>query len=183
MTDPLPVPSDDGACDHLPGRRLPVLDLPSSEGGTIRLSELPSRTVVFVYPAIGGPDVELLVEWTLLPGARGCTPEACGFRDELSEFDALGARVVGLSGQQPAVQRRHREELHLPYPLLSDAELSLAEDPGLPVFDFHRTRYFKRATLIVGDGAIEHVLYPVFPPQDAAAQALEWLRGDGCAPR
>ena len=131
--------------------------------------------MAFVYPAIGGPGDELLGEWTLVPGARGCTSEACSFRDGVAEFEARGAQVVGLSSETSSVQKRHRDELHLPYPLLSDAELRLSGEPGLPVFDFHGVRYFKRTTLIVDGPVIEAALYPVFPPEDAAAQALDWL--------
>jgi peroxiredoxin len=175
-SDRLPTPEADGACDHLPGARLPDLELPSSDGGSVRLADLPARTVVFVHPAIGGPEGDLLEEWTAFPGARGCTPQACGFRDAVAEFRAVGAGIVGLSNQPVSLQKKHQEELHLPYPLLSDADLALGKNPGLPVFGFHGKRYFKRVTLIVAGPLIEAALYPVFPPGEAATQALSWLR-------
>jgi peroxiredoxin len=138
---------------------------------------MPGRWVVFVFPSIGGPDsAGLLDDWTAIPGARGCTPEACAFRDELAEFARLGARVVGISSQSPERHRRSAAELRLPYPLASDETLALADAPGLPTFEFHGTRYFKRLTLIVAGSVVESALYPVFPPGDAASQALRRLR-------
>ena len=173
----LPAPEDDGAADHLPGAPLPGIELPATDGRRIRLDELPPRAVVFVYPAIGGPGrEELLDEWTAIPGARGCTPEACSFRDELGGFEAQGFAVFGLSSQSSSSQRQHVEELPLPYPLLSDEQLRLSASPGLPTFDFQGCRYFKRLTLVVVEAIIEAALYPVFPPDRGAAQALAWLR-------
>lgn len=181
---PLPAPEDDGAARHLPGSRLPSLELPSSDGGTVGLSKLPTPSVVFVHPGIGGHlgrDAQL-EEWTALPGARGCTAEACSFRDELAAFDAAGVAVFGLSAEPAERQREHAQRLGLPYPLLSDAGLELAENPGFPTFEFDSVRYFKRLTLVIAGGSIEGALYPVFPPHQAAAQALGWLRGHPSAP-
>lgn len=181
MNDPrssldLPVPDDDGAADHLPGKRLPAIELPASDGRSVRLDELPTRSLVFVYPGIGGPGRDdLLEEWTAVPGARGCTPEACSFRDELAGFQAAGVAVFGLASQSSSSQREHVQQLELSYPLLSDERLQLSETLALPTFDFHGHRYFKRLTLITAEARIEAVLYPVFPPDEAAAQALRWL--------
>jgi peroxiredoxin len=169
VTD-LPSPDDDGAADHLPGARLPAIELPATDGSALALDRLTGLTVVFVHPAIGGPDGASLEEWTAVPGARGCTPEACSFRDELTGFRAAGTDVLGLSSQPSARQREAVDELHLPYPLLSDEELRLAD--LLPTFQFHGERYYKRLTLIVADATIETALYPVFPPDQAARQAL-----------
>jgi peroxiredoxin len=170
------TPDHDGAADHLPGRRLPALELPATDGGRLRLDELGPRSVLFVYPAIGGPeDEDLLGEWTAIPGARGCTPEACSFRDELGEFRAKGVDVYGLSGQSSSLQREHAREFALPYPLLSDERLRLGDALQLPTFEFHGRRYFTRLTLIVAEGMIDAALYPVFPPHDAAGQALKWM--------
>lgn len=139
--------------------------------------------VVFVHPAIGGPDDDhLLDEWTSVPGARGCTPEACGVRDRMDQFIARGIAVFGLSSQAAARQRLHADALGLPYPLLADAALALADDPGLPTFEFRGLRYYRRITLIVGGGVIERVLYPVDPPEAAAEQALISL-SDGARSR
>jgi peroxiredoxin len=172
----LPEPHDDGAADHLLGRRLPAIELPASDGGAVRLDALPGRTVIFVHPAIGGPGRDdQLDDWTAIPGARGCTPEACGFRDELDAFRAVDVDVLGLSGQDSSTQREHAAELGLSYPLASDETLRLAEEPALPTFEFDGRRYYRRLTLIVNEGAIEAALYPVFPPAQAAAQALAWL--------
>lgn len=173
----LPRPADDGSADHLAGARLPAVELPATDGSPRRLDQLPARSVVFVYPSIGGPDrEELLEDWTAIPGARGCTPEACGFRDELGEFDALGVSVFGLSGQAASEQADHVRDLNLTYPLLSDESLRLSDAIELPTFEFDGRRFYKRLTLILGDGAIEAALYPVFPPDQAADQALRWLR-------
>jgi peroxiredoxin len=174
-TEELPPPHDDGATAHLPGIELPTIELPSTEGGQVVLSDLVARAVVFVYPSIGGIDAALLDEWTAIPGARGCTPEACGFRDQLGALRAAGADLVGLSGQSREQQRNAVERLGLSYPLLSDERLMLATSLALPTFDFHGRRYYKRVTLIVFQGRIEAALYPVFPPDQAAEQALGWL--------
>lgn len=180
--DDLPAPQDDGGAAHLPERSLPALELPSTDGGPVRLDALRSQAVVFVHPGIGGPDDEgLLAEWTEIPGARGCTPEACGFRDELARFDALGASVLGLSSQDGERQRQAVADLALPYPLVSDASLTLADALQLPTFQFHGARHYKRLTLIVADGTIAAALYPVFPPDQAAEQALDWLASNAAA--
>jgi peroxiredoxin len=172
----LPEPQDDGAAAQLVGRRLPAIEFPATDGRGVRLDTLPRRSVVFVYPAIGGPGRDdQLAGWTAIPGARGCTPEACSFRDELAQFLEAGIDVYGLSGQDSANQRRHVSELGLRYQLLSDEGFELAEALGVPSFEFDGRRYYRRLTLIVGEGVIEAALYPVFPPQEAASQALRWL--------
>jgi peroxiredoxin len=171
----LPRPHDDGAAAHLPGMQLPAIELPSTEGGRVALSEQVGRTIVFVYPSIGGIDDVLLDEWTAMPGARGCTPEACGFRDQLDSFRGAGVDVIGLSGQPAAQQRDAVERLRLPYELLSDEHLQLAASLGLPMFEFHGQTYLKRITLVVSRGRVEAALYPVFPPVEAAEQTLAWL--------
>jgi peroxiredoxin len=172
----LPEPHDDGAAAHLPRRHLPATEMPASDGRMLRLDALPRRSVIFVYPAIGGPGrKDRLADWTAVPGARGCTPEACSFRDELAEFHAAGIDVFGLSGQNSSSQRKHVDQLGLNYPLVSDEALQLADEPGLPTFDFDGRCYYKRLTLIVRRGTIEAALYPIFPPDDAAAQAVRWI--------
>jgi peroxiredoxin len=173
--DGLPAPRDDDAAAHLPGAPLPPIELPSTAGGRVALSDLVSRAVVFVYPSIGGIDDALLAEWTAIPGARGCTPEACGFRDRLDSFRSAGVDVIGLSGQPAGQQHKAVERLRLPYPLLSDEQLRLEGALGLPTFDFRGQRYFKRVTLIVSEGKVDTALYPVFPPDQAAEKALAWL--------
>ncbi|MFF7726387.1 MerR family transcriptional regulator [Streptomyces sp. NPDC008001] len=174
----LPVPEDDGAARHLPGLRVPRLSLPGTAGETVRLDEPgPGRTVLYVYPLSGRPDTDLPDGWEAIPGARGCTAEACGFRDHHQELVAAGAaRVHGLSGQDTTYQRELVERLRLPFSMLSDPSLSLAAALGLPTFEAGGQRLFKRLTLILRDGVIEHVFYPVFPPDRHAAQVLAWLQ-------
>ncbi|GAA5514069.1 peroxiredoxin Bcp [Deinococcus carri] len=181
MTDPaflpanLPAPPDDGACAHLPGMRLPALSLPATDGDAVDLATLPGRTVLYVYPRTGRPDEPLPEGWDLIPGARGCTPQSCAFRDHHAELRTAGARVFGLSTQDTAYQREAVERLHLPFPLLSDADLRLAGALGLPTFGAAGETLLRRVTLILREGVVEHVFYPVFPPDRNAADVLAWL--------
>jgi peroxiredoxin len=171
----LPEPRDDGAADHVAGQSLPAIELASTATHPVQIDSLARRSVIFVYPAIGGPGADKLDDWTAIPGARGCTPEACSFRDMLTEFDAAGFDVYGLSNQAASVQREHVDRLGLPYPLLSDESMQLADTPGLPTFEFDGQRYYKRLTMIIDGGTITWVHYPVFPPERAADQVLRWI--------
>ncbi|MBX6343058.1 MAG: peroxiredoxin [Thermomicrobiaceae bacterium] len=172
----LPVPEDDGACDHLPGLPLPRLALPSTGGEAVDLSCLLGRTVVYCYPRTGRPGEPSPTGWDAIPGARGCTPESCGFRDHYRELLAAGAAAVfGLSAQDTDYQREAAERLHLPFPLLSDAELRFARALRLPTFTVDGMTLIKRLTLVVRDGRVEHVFYPVFPPDRHAEEVLAWL--------
>jgi peroxiredoxin (alkyl hydroperoxide reductase subunit C) len=158
--------------------RIPAVTLHATNGDVVRLDQIPGRTVVFAYPRTGRPgDVALIgeEEWNAIPGARGCTPHACSFRDEHAAFEARGVSVFGLSTQDTEYQQEVAERLHLPYPLLSDAELRLTRALDLPVFEVAGTILMKRLTLFLRDGAIEDVTYPVFPPDGAAAEALSRL--------
>jgi peroxiredoxin len=178
LPDDLPVPEDDGATDHLRGVAVPALDLAATDGTTVRLDQLPGISVVFAYPRTGRPGEEPPggeVGWNAIPGARGCTPEACSFRDERARFQERGARVFGLSTQDTDYQREAVERLHLPYPLLSDADLELTRALDLPTFDVDGLTLIRRLTLIVHDGVIADVVYPVFPPDRGAELALERL--------
>ena len=173
----LPVPQDDGACRHLAGMRLPQIALLSTAGRRVDISWLAGRTVVYIYPRTGRPDQELPTGWNAIPGARGCTPQSCAFRDHYEELKRAGsAQVFGLSTQDTAYQREAAERLHLPFELLSDAKLELAKALKLPMFEVDGMTLIKRLTLILRDGAIEKVFYPVFPPDQNAAQVLSWLR-------
>ncbi|MEU4931502.1 MerR family transcriptional regulator [Streptomyces yokosukanensis] len=174
----LPVPEDDGAADHLPGTRAPRLALLDTAGRTVRLDALgPRRTVVYVYPLTGRPGTDLPEGWNSIPGARGCTPESCGFRDHFQDLLAAGAgRVYGLSSQDTDYQREVVERLGLPFDMLCDPALGLADALGLPTFEVEGMRLFKRLTLVLRDGVVEHVFYPVFPPNEHARQVLTWLR-------
>ncbi|MBB5782179.1 peroxiredoxin [Nonomuraea jabiensis] len=174
----LPVPEDDGAAAHLPGMKLPHLELPGTGGAAIRLDALGAgRTVVYIYPLTGRPGTDLPDGWDSIPGARGCTPESCGFRDHHQDLLAAGAvSVFGLSSQDTDYQREVVERLHLPFQLLSDPARSLARALDLPTFEAGGRRLYKRLTLIIRGDAIEHVFYPVFPPNEHAGQVLAWLR-------
>jgi peroxiredoxin len=178
LPDDLPVPEDDGAADHLPGTPLPPVALQATDGTSVRLDELNGRTVVFAYPRTGRPGEPSLggdEEWDAIPGARGCTPQACSFRDEYARFAGAGVRVLGLSTQDTGYQQEAAERLHLPYPLLSDERLELATAVRLPTFEVAGVTLLKRLTLFVRDGLIEGVIYPVFPPNRSAEQALARL--------
>lgn len=179
----LPVPTDDGACAHLVGMALPTaLPLPATTGGTVDLAALPGRTVVYCYPRTGQPDAPVPDGWDAIPGARGCTPQSCAFRDHYAELRGLGAAVYGLSTQTTDYQREAAERLHLPFPLLSDAELAFARALQLPTFTFDGVELLKRVTLILRDGRIEHVFYPVFPPDANAAEVVRWLQAHPLSP-
>jgi peroxiredoxin len=174
----LPVPQDDGAADHLPGALVPSVPLAATTGGAVDLAARSTgrRLVVFAYPRTGRPGVDMPSGWDEIPGARGCTPEACSFRDLHGEFTAAGAEVYGLSTQDTGYQQEAASRLGLTYPLLSDASLTLADAVGLPTFEVDGARLLKRLTLVLRDGLVERALYPVFPPDRAAEDALAALR-------
>jgi peroxiredoxin len=173
-----PVPQDDGAAEHLPGLAAPHLTLPSTSGERVALDDLgPGRTVLYVYPLTARPDGKVPDGWDSIPGARGCTPEACDFRDHHEELLAAGAtRVFGVSVQDTGYQREVVERLHLPFAMLSDPELGLAAALRLPTFEAGGTTLYKRITLVIRDGEVEHAFYPVFPPGEHAREVLAWLR-------
>ena len=175
LPENLPVPVDDGACDHLLGMRLPSLPLPATSGNRVDLATLPGRTVVYCYPRTGRPDQDLPQGWNEIPGARGCTPESCAFRDHYGEIGARGARIFGLSTQDTAYQREAVERLHLPFDLLSDADLAFTTALRLPTFAVEGMTLIRRLTLILTDGRIEKVFYPVFPPDRNADDVISWL--------
>jgi len=174
----LPVPENDGAAEHLLGANMPQIALVSTSGDAIRLDALgPRRTVIYIYPLTGRPGVDLPEGWNSIPGARGCTPETCDFRDHFQDLLEAGAgRVYGLSSQDVDYQTEVAERLHLPFDMLSDPSLSLAEALGLPTFEVNEMKLFKRLTIIVRNGAVERVFYPIFPPNEHAQQVLTWLR-------
>jgi len=178
LPDALPAPEDDGAADHLPGLPMPSLVLAATDGSLVDLSALRGRSIVYFYPMTGVPGVALPEGWDLIPGARGCTPESCGFRDHFAELRAAGASAVfGLSSQTTEYQREAVDRLHLPFAMLSDPEQRLVDALHLPTFDIDGRRLYKRLTLIVRDGVIEHAFYPVFPPNEHAAAIVAWLTG------
>jgi len=174
----LPTPVDDGACAHLPGLRLPALVLPSTGGRQVELAALTAaRTVFYCYPMTGVSRRPLPAGWDGIPGARGCTPQACAFRDHHQDLLALGAEVYGLSTQPTAYQQEVSQRLHLPFALLSDADLAFGTALRLPTFEVDGMRLIRRLTIIARGMAIEHVLYPVCPSDRSAEQTIEWLAG------
>ena len=173
----IPVPQDDGAARHLAGARLPDLALPATEGAPVNLSRLNGRTVIYIYPRTGVPGVDPPAGWDQIPGARGCTPQSCSFRDHFGELKRLGvAHLYGLSTQDTAYQREVATRLHLPFALLSDEKLALAKALKLPTFSVAGMTLLKRMALIVDDGQITKAFYPVFPPDKNAAEVIAWLQ-------
>jgi peroxiredoxin len=173
LPEGLPVPVDDGAADHLTGSKVPDLVLPSSHGAV----NLRDFEVLYVYPRSGRPGTELLPGWDDIPGARGCTPQSCAFRDHGDELAALDARVAGLSAQTLDDQIEFAQRNRMPFPVISDEWLELARDPGLPTFEVEGLTLYKRLALIAEQGRIVKVFYPVFPPDRNAQDVVDWLKG------
>jgi peroxiredoxin len=172
----IPAPQDDGGARHLRGMTMPEVALPATDGRTVDLSKLPGRTVVYAYPRTGKPGVPNPAGWDMIPGARGCSPQSCGFRDHFAELQRLGvAQLFGLSTQDTAYQAEAAARLHLPFPLLSDAGLALTRALRLPTFEVDGMTLVKRLTFVIDGGRIAHVFYPVFPPDQNAAEVVEWL--------
>jgi peroxiredoxin len=173
----IPTPVDDGAARHLTGMRIASVPLPATDGTTVDLSSVRGLTVVYVYPRTGVPGVPNPDGWDLIPGARGCSPQSCSFRDHSAELKALGVvHLYGLSTQDTTYQREAAERLHLPFALLSDEHLWLAAAVGLPTFETAGLTLLKRVTLVIRDGVITHVFYPVFPPDRSATDVVDWLK-------
>jgi peroxiredoxin len=172
----IPAPSDDGGTRHLTGARMASVPLPATNGDIVDLSEIPGRVIVYAYPRTGRPGVENPEGWDMIPGARGCTPQSCSFRDHFAELKALGIdRVFGLSTQDTGYQREAAERLHLPFAILSDEHLRLTRAMSLPTFETSGMTLLKRFTLVIDGGTVEHVFYPVFPPDRSASDVAAWL--------
>jgi peroxiredoxin len=177
LPDNIPAPIDDGAADHLTGMRLPAVTLPATDGTAVDLSKLRGRTVVYIYPRTGVPGVNNPEGWDQIPGARGCTPQSCSFRDHFAELKALGVtQLYGLSTQDTAYQHEAAERLHLPFAILSDQQLALGRAINLPTLSVAGMTLFKRMALVIDDGVITKVFYPVFPPDKNAAEVIAWLK-------
>ena len=172
----LPVPQDDGACAHLPGKRLPDTDLLATSGRFINFYRQAGLAIIYVYPLTGRPGVALPPGWDEIPGARGCTPESCGFRDHHAELRSLDAEVFGLSSQSTDYQREVRDRLHLPFELLSDEAFRFTDALSLPTFSVAGMRLLRRVTLVAHSGVVEHVFYPIFPPDRHASDVIAYLR-------
>jgi peroxiredoxin len=171
----LPIPEDDGTCNHLFGERLPVVMLVSTSGNRLDLSAIQGKIVIYCYPMTKQPDVAIPDGWEQIPGAAGCTLQSCAFRDFNAELKALGVRVYGLSTQDSSYQQEVVERLHLPFELLSDADFAVTNLLRLPTFEVEGKRLIKRLTLIADGGKIVKVFYPVFPPDKNAEDVLDWL--------
>lgn len=178
LPDGLPVPVDDGAAEHLPGSPLPALEMRTTNGEAVELDQLGSgRSILYFYPLTGRPGVDLPDGWDNIPGARGCTTEACDFRDHHADLIAAGVETVyGISSQDNDYQRELVERLRLPFSMLADPDLTIASALGLPTFTAGGQRLYRRLTLIVDDGRVDHVFYPIFPPNEHAQKILTWLR-------
>ncbi len=178
----LPVPVDDGACDHLPGAQVPSIPRVSTRGGVVDLSRRPGWAVVYCYPRMGRPGEPLLPGWDAIPGARGCTVQSCAFRDRFLDLRDRGVEVFGLSTQAPEEQREAVVRLGLPFELLSDFDLAFTRALHLPTFQIGSATFIKRLTLVLRGGRIAKVFYPVFPPQNNVEDVLRWLAGSGRTP-
>lgn len=177
LPDDLPVPVDDGAADHLTGARVATVTLAATDGPPVDLAALPGRTVVYLYPRTGVPGVPNPTGWDAIPGARGCTPQSCGFRDHHAELRQLGVRhLFGLSTQDTAYQREAAQRLRLPFPLLSDEQLAFTTAMRLPTFIADGMTLTSRMALVIDDGVIAKVFYPVFPPDRNAGDVIAWLK-------
>ena len=173
----IPVPQDDGAARHVAGMRLPDLALPATDGASVNLSKLNGRTVIYIYPRTGVPGVDTLPGWDQIPGARGCTPQSCSFRDHFGELKRLGvAQLFGLSTQDTSYQQEAATRLHLPFVILSDEKFALTKALKLPTFTTSGMTLLKRMALVIDNGTITKVFYPVFPPDKSAAEVITWLQ-------
>jgi peroxiredoxin len=174
----IPAPVDDGAAAHLVGMTIPRLSLIATDDTTVTLAALPGRTILFAYPRTGEPGkIALVDDWDMIPGARGCTPQTCAFRDLFAELKAAGAaQVFGLSTQSNAYQTEMASRLHLPFPVLSDEKLSLTRALKLPTMQVAGMTLIRRLALVIDDARIACVFYPVFPPDRNAGDVLAWLK-------
>ena len=172
----LPAPEDNGEADHLAGLDLPQISLSSTSGGLVAPAQASGWMVLYFYPMTGRPDIALPDNWDAIPGARGCTPQSCSFRDHYQELQSVGAAVYGVSSQSTDYQREALERLHLPFPLLSDETLQYKNQLRLPTLTVDGMELYKRLTLIANSGSIKKVFFPVFPPDQNAANVLDWLK-------
>jgi len=171
----IPEPVDDGAADHLTGKLIPAVALNATDNSLVDLNDLKGRTVLYIYPMTGRPDTPLPDGWNTIPGARGCTPQSCAFRDHMAELTALGVQqLYGLSTQTTDYQREAAERLHLPYPLLSDSDLQLQDALNLPTMQVDGKTLLKRLTMIIDNGRVSKIFYPVFPPDKNVQDVIDW---------
>jgi len=172
----LPIPQDDGSTNHLNGFRLPQISLRSTSGMDIDLGQIKGKLVIYCYPMTGQPNVALPDGWDQIPGARGCTPQSCAFRDHYQELQALGAQVIGLSVQSTEYQKEMADRLHLPFPVVSDRDYQFQKALNMPTFVAGGMTLLKRVTLIANDGVIVGVHYPIFPSDSDASWVIDFLK-------
>ncbi len=172
----LPIPQDDGSTDHLKGLRLPTVSLKATDGSTVSFGNISNRWVIYCYPMTGQPNIALPDGWDQIPGARGCTPQSCSFRDHYQELQALGAEVVGLSVQTTEYQKEMVDRLHLPFPVVSDSDYQFQKALKMPTFIAGGMRLLKRVTLIANHGVIEAVHYPIFPSDSDPGWVIDYLK-------
>lgn len=175
LPDDLPIPVDDGACDHLPGSRIPSVSLKGTTDTITDLGSIEGTVVIFFYPMNGRPDLPPMIGWNDIPGARGCTPQSCSFRDNSSRLEKLGVKVIGISSQPLLDQKEANVRLNLPFELLNDSQLELTKAMNLPTFEYDSSTYIKRITIIAENGVIKKTFYPVFPPDKNVNDVIEWL--------
>jgi len=175
LPDDLPVPVDDGACDHLQEFQLPSVSLKGVSDESIELSSMKGIAVIFFYPMIGRPNSPPMIGWNNIPGARGCTPQSCSFRDKYSQLEKLEVKVFGVSSQPLIDQKEASARLKLPFELLNDSQFELTKALNLPTFEYDSSTFIKRITIISIDGVIKKTFYPVFPPDKNVNQVIEWL--------
>jgi peroxiredoxin len=174
----LPIPEDDGACNHLPGTKLPSIILRSRSDKDVDVGGTVGMTVIFFYPMNGRPDSPPMVGWNEIPGARGCTPQSCSYRDNYLILQEMGIKVFGISTQSLTDQKEAHQRLNLPFDLLNDSAFSLTKTMHLPTFKYEKSTYIKRITLIIENGIIKRVFYPVFPPNENVIEVIEWLENN-----
>lgn len=175
LPDDLPVPVDDGACNHLLGTRLPSVMLTDISGSSIDIGSIEGIVAIFFYPMVGRPDSPPMTGWNDIPGARGCTPQSCSYRDNYSRFEKPGIKLFGISSQPLVDQKEAHQRLKLPFELLNDSEFVLTKLMGLPTFEYKKMTYIKRITIIVENGIIKKTFYPVFPPDENVIDVIKWI--------
>ncbi len=181
LPDGLPVPEDDGACNHLLGTKLPSVMLRSTSGLIVDISAINGAVAIFFYPMIGRPDSAPMLGWNDIPGARGCTPQACSFGDNYSKLEKQGVKLFGISSQPLVDQQAAQQRLNLPFELLNDSEFVLAKAMHLPTFSYKKSTYIKRITIIIENGVVKKTLYPVFPPNENVIDVIKWIENNKCA--
>jgi len=174
----LPIPQDDGSTNHLKGMKLPNVSLTATNGKAIKLGDIKGKLVIYCYPMTGQPNVALPDGWDQIPGARGCTPQSCSFRDRYQELQALGAEVIGLSVQTTEYQKEMADRLHLPFPVVSDVNYEFQMALNMPTFIAAGMTLLKRVTLVANNGIIEAVHYPIFPSDSDPAWVIDYLKGN-----